>query len=259
MDTTLFEAWLAGKRLGDATIREYVRTIRRVHRIVSGQGWSLDNLTATQVRWLTDQLPASTVKNTRSALVQYWRHINYDGPKDAILVPTESNLDTYKGLTEVEATRLEHQAMKMAEGLPVLLGLYLGLRRSEIVSLRHEDFNDQWVNIKGKGRRNRTLPLHPNLRIPAGGGWLFPGRKGHAHHSMVYKWVNLVSEAADIGRIKPHALRHTCLTRLYRETGNLRLVQRFAGHASSTTTERYTSVFADELAAAITRLDYRAA
>lgn len=258
MDTTLFEAWLSGRRLGDSTIREYVRTIRRVERIVTGQGWGLE-LTADQARWLTDHIPPSTIKNTRSALIHYWRFLNYDGPVDSILVPTETGLDVYKGLTEAEANRLEYQAERMDDGLPVLLGLYLGLRRSEIVALRHEDFNGQWVQIHGKGRRNRTLPLHPNLQLPEGSGWLFPGRNGHAHHSMVYKWVNLVAEAAGIGRIKPHALRHTCLTRLYRQTNNLRLVQRFAGHASSTTTERYTSVFSDELAAAVTLLDYRAA
>ena len=63
--------------------------------------------------------------------------------------------------------------------------------------------------------------------------------------------VRLAARAA-IGRhVHPHLLRHTALTSLYDRTRDLRLVQEVAGHASSSTTERYTHVHPVAIAAAM--------
>ncbi len=45
--------------------------------------------------------------------------------------------------------------------------------------------------------------------------------------------------APDIGKLHPHMLRHTYLTRLYNVEKDLRFVQDQAGHASPTTTAIY--------------------
>ena len=47
--------------------------------------------------------------------------------------------------------------------------------------------------------------------------------------------------------IHPHTLRHTFATDLYRETKNIRLVQKALGHADLSTTMIYTHIVDDEL------------
>ena len=52
-----------------------------------------------------------------------------------------------------------------------------------------------------------------------------------------------------------HALRHTACTNLYRETKDIRLVQRFARHLSITTTQIYTTPSDEDLLRAIRSLE----
>jgi integrase/recombinase XerC/integrase/recombinase XerD len=47
--------------------------------------------------------------------------------------------------------------------------------------------------------------------------------------------------------ITPHSFRHYFVTTVLRGTGNLRLAQRFARHASPTTTTRYLHLSDEEL------------
>ena len=59
------------------------------------------------------------------------------------------------------------------------------------------------------------------------------------------------AELAESEKVSPHTLRHTFATDLYRETKNLRLVQKALGHASIQTTEIYTHIVDEELEEAL--------
>lgn len=59
------------------------------------------------------------------------------------------------------------------------------------------------------------------------------------------------ADIEEVGRVSPHTLRHTFATRLYRETGNIRMVQRALGHADLSTTMVYTHVVDEELEGAM--------
>ena len=51
--------------------------------------------------------------------------------------------------------------------------------------------------------------------------------------------------------MSPHTLRHTFATDLYRETKNIRLVQKALGHADLTSTMIYTHIVDEELEEAL--------
>lgn len=267
MDTTRFEEWLLGQGLEDSTINNYRGKLIHVFRLCDEQGWDLEALQATQIRWIADQYPQtrSTLGQLKATLNHYYTMQGVTAPLGAIRLPTRGGVEDYKGLEDDDAERLEGVAHERDEdGLAVLLGLYLGLRRSEMVGLRWDDFSDDfaWVDVLGKGHKRRWLPVHPQVRdaFKPCAEWVFPGRfSGHAHHGTVYLWVQRVADCAGLGRVHPHALRHTCLTRLYEETGDVRLVQEFAGHSDPMTTARYTRVTRNRLADAISRLSYEAA
>ena len=56
--------------------------------------------------------------------------------------------------------------------------------------------------------------------------------------------------------VHPHMLRHTFATELYRQTKDIRLVQKALGHADLSTTMIYTHIVDDDLEAALKGLHF---
>lgn len=128
--------------------------------------------------------------------------------------------------------------------LMILLAAYAGMRAGEIAQLHTDDIVSGRIRVRGKGGRERWVPVHPVLAGPLAAvepGYVFPGVNGHLHPITVTKHV---SEALGEGWTA-HTLRHAFATSALAATGDLRSVQILLGHASPTTTARYTAV-ADE-------------
>lgn len=135
--------------------------------------------------------------------------------------------------------------------LMVTLAAFVGLRRSEIATLRTEDMVGDMLLIKGKGGRERYIPLmDPLLHVlrqqPA--GYLFPGRiDGHISADRVGHILRRLLGKGWSG----HKLRHRFASAAYSGNQDLLAVQRLLGHAKPETTRRYVFVPDSSLRAAV--------
>lgn len=140
--------------------------------------------------------------------------------------------------------------------LMVLLAAYAGLRVSEIAGLRTDALTAQGLRVKGKGGKERIVPVHPSVLAPLAahmrsvqGEWVFPSpvSDSHVRYDYIYKRI----KAALGGIYTPHQLRHRFATQAYKGSHDLRAVQELLGHSSPNTTVRYTLIEDDALAAAV--------
>lgn len=145
--------------------------------------------------------------------------------------------------------------------LMLMLAGYGGLRRAEISRVHPSDFD--WdtgeLLVHGKGRRQRRVPVHPDLgaavrselelrRVGKHGSgyrytsqltpdaYLFPGTKA-AH--VTPDTVGRILEQLLAGPWTGHTLRHRFATAAYGAERDIRAVQELLGHSKPETTARY--------------------
>ncbi len=139
-----------------------------------------------------------------------------------------------------------------------------GLRLSEALGLtRAEAPLGEALTIIGKGRKQRQLPVLPAVRTATADylaacpyalsaqGPLFVGaRGGPLHPRLVQRQMEALRRYLQLpDTATPHALRHSFATHLLGAGGDLRAIQELLGHASLSTTQRYTSVESERLLA----------
>lgn len=144
-----------------------------------------------------------------------------------------------------------------------------GLRISEALGLNRRDLPESGsLVVDGKGGRQRMVPVLPGVRAavdtylaacpftPAEDGPLFLGVRGKRLNPGVaqrrMRTLRLLLNLPETAT--PHALRHSFATHLLGAGGDLRAIQELLGHASLSTTQRYTEVDTARLMAS-----YRAA
>jgi integrase/recombinase XerC len=144
-----------------------------------------------------------------------------------------------------------------------------GLRVSELSGLdtRDVDFTERLVKVLGKGNKERIVPigrearqaLEDYLEETSGLRKKMYGSEGEEPLFLNARGGRLTTRGLGklvkkYGReghlmleISPHALRHTFATHLLDGGADLRAVQELLGHASLSTTQKYTHVSLDKL------------
>ena len=137
-----------------------------------------------------------------------------------------------------------------------------GLRIDEALSLNIGDLpQDGFLRVVGKGNKERQVPVIDIVEkalkqyvelIPFGtedGRPLFIGvRGGRLNQGMAQKAMRQMRVTLGLPEnATPHALRHSFATHLLQNGANLREIQELLGHASLSTTQRYTEINAEEL------------
>ncbi len=184
-------------------------------------------------------------------------------PPDSIPYPNYSHHRTPRVLSPEEVARLIDAAGNL-QARTILMTLYsTGMRRTELVRLRVEDIDSERMVIhihQGKGRKDRDVPLCPKLletlraywRWKKPKTWLFPGQPqengDHLTDKAVWYVCNDAAQHAGLKkRVSPHMLRHSFATHLLESGADLRAIQELLGHASLSTTQRYTHLNLDSL------------
>jgi site-specific recombinase XerD len=157
-----------------------------------------------------------------------------------------------------DVARMRGSRRNVVNELIIELLVGTGLRASELCQLNIADLpvahgkDSIWVR-NGKGNVVRTVDINDKLtkRIaryvrlyrknskPNSPLLLSEWKGQRISYQGLYTRIKRIGERAGIGKLHPHILRHTYLTRLYNVEHDLRFVQDQAGHASPTTTAIY--------------------
>ena len=129
-----------------------------------------------------------------------------------------------------------------------------GLRSSEAVQLDlgDVDFEQELVHVRsGKGGKDRFVPLGEEAAALVG-RYLREARPSLARGAQDALFISARGRRLDTSTLRrlvahPHRLRHAFATHLLEGGADLRTIQELLGHASLSTTERYSHVDARRL------------
>jgi len=294
-----FRAWLTGHDRSNHSVRAYGADVCQFAAWFTGhtgEAFALPAVTEYDVQAWRDALagnrqPAS-VNRKLAALGTLFRWAVETGqvahdPTAHVSGVAQQPLAP-KALSEGDLTRILRAAQKHGDPRDCALLELLaatGLRAAEVAGLTLGDLDlgerHGWVTVRGKGRKQRRVPLHTRARraIAAyltgrqGEGARGRGgeeeRGGLAPESPLFLtqqgtamtpytlWYTVKKYAAEAGvaDVSPHTFRHTVATRLVRDPEvDLVTAATFLGHSRLDTTARYSQPSAEDLAQAAQRL-----
>jgi integrase/recombinase XerC len=262
-------------RASPHTQRAYLADLRQLAAWLAESGKSLDGADRDDLRAFLASLfganqPATLARKQASLRAYYEHRVRMghlaDSPARRLVSPRRRrSLPNVVSVDDVFAL-LDTPSARTPAGLRDRCALELlygaGLRVSELVGLDVSDFLDgrSAVRVLGKGGKERVVPLVAKARaaleaylarrpeLGNGSALLLNRRGGRLTARTVAR--NLARYALVCGtqrHVHPHALRHSFATHLLDMGADLRGIQELLGHASLSTTQRYTHVSSERL------------
>jgi integrase/recombinase XerC len=253
------------------TIRAYSQDLEQFLRFLEanpGGALAVDHLTIRSflAHLHTSRLSKASAARKLAALRTFFRFLCREGildknPARALLSPKldrripqrleEADLSQLAEIKEKDSRSLRTRAI-----IELLYGT--GIRCAELTSLDavEVDLGGRLVRVLGKGRKERLVPfgraaqsaieayLPVRISPSGGGGALFTNSRGGrlTDRSVRRELQRRLREVAMQQRVSPHTLRHAFATHLLQRGADLRAIQELLGHASLSTTQRYTQV-----------------
>ncbi|HWR73679.1 MAG TPA: tyrosine recombinase XerC [Nitrospirota bacterium] len=224
----------------------------------------------------------SSIARKLSAIRAFFKHLNRSGiitnnPARLVATPRrEKRLPAV--LTVDDALRLMDAPRGnggiAARDRAVLETLYsTGIRASELVGIDRNDIDtgERLIRIRGKGRKERIVPIgkqaldaietylvHAGRTAEPSAVFIGPSGKRLTVRSVQRILENYRKKLGLSQKASPHTLRHSFATHLLESGADLRSIQELLGHASLSTTQRYTHVNLDALMVAYDKAHPRA-
>jgi integrase/recombinase XerC len=260
------------------TLRGYLSDLEQLSNFLGDKELSqVDHQTLRRfiAHLMQGDVKKSSIARKLSAVRSFFRYLNRDGtltsnPARLVTTPRrEKRLPAV--LTADDALRLmespnekkpEDHAM-MLRDRAVLETLYsTGIRASELIGMNREDIDHHasLIRIRGKGRKERIVPIGTKARDAidaylagrsriAETAAIFIGPSGKRLTARTVQRI-LENHRKQLGmqqKASPHTLRHSYATHMLESGADLRAIQELLGHASLSTTQRYTHVNLDSL------------
>jgi integrase/recombinase XerC len=286
--------WLkVEKNVSRHTLRAYISDLGQFLQFLSnhhGSAVSIDHLSGTSLSdfraWMSGKASGGAAASSRAR--------SLSGIKNFITWLDKQGIAHNAALSAVRSPKLprklprplqEAQAFRLLDTMPdddwtarrdkaLFTLLYgCGLRIDEALGLNIKGLpRDGFLRVIGKGNKERQVPVitpiedaiaHYRIACPFAetpDRPLFVGEKGkRLHQGVAQKAMRDLRRALNLPEsLTPHALRHSFATHLLQNGANLREIQELLGHASLSTTQRYTDVNAEELIAVYRKAHPRA-
>jgi len=278
-----WESWLQDiKRASKHTIISYQNDLRQFFGFLSehlGGKVSLKHLEAVEPRdirsWLASRMgnfEAASTARALSTIKSFFRWLEKQGKlkNEAVFHIRSPKIKKPlpKALAEEQSAAAlagigEHKEEWIRKRDLALLTLIYGcgLRISEALGLTHGAMPADSLVITGKGNKQRVVPVLPVVKEAIedylkacpftfeADSPLFLGKRGKKLDAAIFqRELRLLRVSLGLPEsTTPHAFRHSFATHLLSAGGDLRSIQELLGHASLSTTQRYTHVDRDRL------------
>ena len=230
--------------------------------------------------WLADlydqELAVASIRRKMAAVRAMYKFLLQDGlvlqnvagrlriPKAPQKLPDVMTAEKTNNLLDAVAEKPEKE-----RDIAILELLYgCGIRVSELVGIDLGDLSlhDGWLRVRGKGDKERQVPVGENARAAV--GRYIGVRKGDANEVALFlnsrggrlcdrQVRRLVKMYALMvvgdSTVHPHSFRHAYATHLLSDGADLRAIQELLGHARLSTTQKYTQVSLKDLQAVYDR------
>lgn len=248
LNLTPYINWLKDRNRSIGTISTYTQTLQYFFQAVNDL--TTDTIRTYLKQNITKYQP-NTLKIFRQSLSSYakfqrieieWDRINGIIPKTGrkfFDTLTQQELEQLKQIKSERNLRTYQRNNLIFDFL-----FYSGLRVSELVNIRHSDWEGKSLRIWGKGNKIRSVFLPPFLvekLNPNSTDYLFTNQKQKPLSSLVIRQIiqQRIKKVGIEKKITPHSFRRSFATHLHNQQAQLTTIQLLLGHESINTTEKY--------------------
>lgn len=195
-------------------------------------------------------LNPKTISKKLSAIRTFNEYLNDNNIR--VVLKADDSVKVAKTLPKPISHKHIKEALEHAdeyETLVVVMLYTLGLRISELSSLKLLDISDEWIRILGKGNKQRDIPImhstkllldeYLNKNFPKKFLFEKSGEK-LSENSLRYIVTKVFKRVAL--KVTPHQLRHSYATALLNNSARISDVSELLGHSSMATTQIYTKL-----------------
>jgi len=235
----------------DLTIKSYDESIREAFiyiEIIEESNNIIFNLMPYRIK--IAHLNAKTISKKLSAIRGFVEYLNDNDFK--VIIKADESIKVAKTLPKPISHENIVEAIAKAdsdEKLVVVMLYTLGLRISELSSLKLSDISKEWIRVLGKGNKQRDVPLLPLVRELLDeyltrnitNKFLFEKSGERLSENSLRYIITKVFKRVTL-KVTPHQLRHSYATALLNGGAPIVDVGELLGHSSMATTQIYTKL-----------------